>query len=87
MIKMNFEKIAMLLLITNLGAIFRFVVFSNFNKIQVIVSLVFINIVVISGLVVYSTGNYSLYQTDIIIGMIIGVGILFAVFYAIEKRK
>lgn len=76
----------MFFVLGNLFAIFRFVVFSRFNRTKVIFGLVIINITFIP-LLLSKIGGVEFSKEMIMLLGVLGIGILFTGFYFINNRK
>ncbi|BBI34234.1 hypothetical protein [Cohnella abietis] len=82
----NLEKFISGMVLVNIIMFFRYLVFSNFNRANIIVSLISLNIIFVVGYVWYDE-LINLSKTTTTLLIVLLLGILFAVFYNIEKNK
>ena len=84
---MEVSEAIILLIFINILAVFRFIIFSKFNKQKVIIGLAAINLALFFGYFLFKDNDITFSDTDITIFILLGIIALFAVFYLLEKRK
>lgn len=84
---MDIGQVFLFIIIANALALLRFNIFSAFDKTIVIVGLIAIDLTIIVGYLLYSNSNVSFSQNDIAVFILLTLGVLSSVFYAIEIKE